>query len=223
MKINKFLIGIFVCMLIPSQAYSQKWLKKIDKALTKVDKFLGTSDSESSSSNTTYQTTSSDYQSTTDNSYSEIGTVGEVDLRQRPAGAFKVVTNHPDFKIKVKRCMVSGKTCVIDLILENIGDQDVSVDDGWHSAIAYDDEANEYSDIAIALGDVNDLRSDCLPRFNLMAQVPVKARLQIEGVSPAATVFRRLDFTLNVDSWGLNRNKRIRFMNLPITREGDDY
>ena len=33
----------------------------------------------------------------------------------------KIVTNHPDFSIKVKRCAASGKTVVLDLILNNEG------------------------------------------------------------------------------------------------------
>ena len=37
----------------------------------------------------------------------------------------KIVTNNPDFTIKVKRCAASGKTVVLDLILNNVGTNDV--------------------------------------------------------------------------------------------------
>ena len=52
----------------------------------------------------------------------------------------KIVTNHPDFKIKVKRCAASGKTVVLDLILNNEGTNDVKIDmvvvDAWSEAYA---------------------------------------------------------------------------------------
>lgn len=39
-----------------------------------------------------------------------------------PKGNNKIVSQHPDFKITLKRCQASGNTCIIDLIMENIGD-----------------------------------------------------------------------------------------------------
>ena len=67
----------------------------------------------------------------------------------------KIVTNNPDFTIKVKRCAASGKTVVLDLILNNVGTNDVDVyriAGGYYSSIigskenseAYDDEGNMY-------------------------------------------------------------------------------
>jgi hypothetical protein len=43
----------------------------------------------------------------------------------------KIVTNHPDFKINVKRCAASGKTVIIDLILTNEGATDVEKIEGY--------------------------------------------------------------------------------------------
>ena len=37
----------------------------------------------------------------------------------------KIITNHPDFKVKVKRCVASDKTVIVDLILNNEGTNDV--------------------------------------------------------------------------------------------------
>ncbi len=31
----------------------------------------------------------------------------------------KIVTNHPDFNIKISRCVANGKTVIIDLLLIN--------------------------------------------------------------------------------------------------------
>lgn len=66
----------------------------------------------------------------------------------------KIVTNHPDFKIKVKRCAASGKTVVIDLILSNVGATDVENIEGFggiyygspRGTEAYDDEGNIYQE-----------------------------------------------------------------------------
>ena len=56
----------------------------------------------------------------------------------------KIITNHPDFKIKVKRCAASGKTVVIDLILTNEGTNDIEgvyvCGGAWDCSEAYDDE-----------------------------------------------------------------------------------
>lgn len=148
----------------------------------------------------------------------EIAVVGEE--LQRREGAFKLVTNHPDFKIKVRRCEASGKTCVIDLIIENVGSSDVDIEvkgGSWHGLIAYDDEANQYESIGIAVGNKWGLGTHKLP-----AGVPMKARIQVEGVVESATMFRRLDWKIYCSAWGLNDNKPIKFINLPISREGDE-
>ena len=153
----------------------------------------------------------------------EIAVVGEE--LQRREGAFKLVTNHPDFKIKVRRCEASGKTCVIDLIIENVGSSDVviSVESSYgdDNLIAYDDEANEYNYIKLSVGS-KWISTSYSERVTLLAGVPMKARIQIEGVAEAATMFRRLDWRIHSDAWGLNHNKPIKFINLPISREGDE-
>ena len=151
----------------------------------------------------------------------EIAVVGEE--LQRREGAFKLVTNHPDFKIKVRRCEASGKTCVIDLIVENVGSTDVTMLVSYHSSymIAYDDEANQYTNMKLSLGSTEWINSGGSYR-TLMAGVPVKARIQIEGVAESATMFRRLDWKMQCEAWGLNLSKPIKFINLPISREGDE-
>lgn len=59
----------------------------------------------------------------------------------------KIITNHPDFKVKVKRCAASNKTVVIDLIFNNVSSSDVKMRAyGGSSSVAYDDEGNMYKD-----------------------------------------------------------------------------
>ena len=140
------------------------------------------------------------------------------DSEERP---MRIITNHPDFKIKIKRCEASGKTCVIDLIIENIGYEDVIIEtrSGSECFIGYDDEMTEYTNIKISIGN-----SDWLgywKKRQLMANIPMKARLQIEGVPAAATMFKRIDWTIFCDAWNLSREKKVKFLNIPITREGE--
>ena len=136
---------------------------------------------------------------------------------------FRIVTNHPDFKIKVVRCEVSGKTCVIDLILENASSRDVRLNMSGNYykvvSVAYDDEANEYVNFRVGIGSSG--LDDAGVNTTLLSEVPVKARIQIEGVVPSATMFRRMDVTFYCEEWGLNENKKVKFYNLPITHDGD--
>lgn len=146
--------------------------------------------------------------------------VGTASVFAQQNGGFRIVTNHPDFKIKVVRCEASGKTCVIDLILENTGSQDVrlSMYSSWGGSIAYDDEANQYNHFSVSIGSsgLGDM-ADVL----LMSEVPVKARIQLEGVPVSATMFRRMDIRFDCREFGLDADKKVKFYNIPITHDGD--
>ena len=138
------------------------------------------------------------------------------DSEERP---MRIITNHPDFKIKIKRCEVSGKTCVIDMVIENIGYEDVIYQTNNNYFIGYDDEMTEYSNFKVAIGNSNWI--DDYQYRKLMSNIPMKARIQIEGVPAAATMFRRIDWTINCEAWNLSREKKVKFLNIPITREGE--
>lgn len=141
------------------------------------------------------------------------------DSEERP---MRIITNHPDFKIKIKRCEAAGKTCVIDLVIENIGYEDVIIRTGSQERhfIGYDDEMTEYTNIRVSMGNSNWLGYWSEER-KLMANIPIKARIQIEGVPAAATMFRRIDWTIESGAWNLGREKKVKFLNIPITREGE--
>lgn len=138
------------------------------------------------------------------------------DSEERP---MRIITNHPDFKIKIKRCEVSGKTCVIDMVIENIGYEDVIYQTNNNYFIGYDDEMTEYSNFKVAIGNSNWI-NDYQYR-KLMSNIPMKARIQIEGVPAAATMFRRIDWTIYCNAWNLGDKKKVKFLNIPITREGE--
>lgn len=205
MKKNKILMIALSLLLVSTEGFAQKWLKKIQEAAKTVEAALTTDDKPETA--------------ITNNEKAETAYVGDVEAPQQ-GRAFRLVTNHPDFKIKVLRCEVSGQTCVIDLLLENIGSTDVDIKRG-RKLIAYDDEANEYTNIKMAIGDLNEWLYPFGGR-TLLSEVPIKARIQIEGVKEAAKMFRRLDWGVECSTWGLERDKFVKFQNLPITREGDE-
>lgn len=143
--------------------------------------------------------------------------------------AFRIITNHPDFKIKVLRCEASGSTCVIDMIFENIGSQDVNIKiygGDWlnSTSVAYDDEANKYNGQNFLVAIANHGLTYYYQEIDLPAGIPLKARVQIEGVKASVRMFRRIDLNIQCDSWGLDgyKGKTVKLFNVPISREGDE-
>lgn len=133
----------------------------------------------------------------------------------------KIVTNHPDFNIKVKRCAASGKTVVLDLILNNEGTNDVKVGNVfvYCDSEAYDDEGNIYQG--------NDLKVKVANRpnyggnsgdFMIPTGVPMRLSIQINNVSTSAESIARLSLFFDCPVWGLNNKKLVKFSNIPITR-----
>ena len=134
----------------------------------------------------------------------------------------KIVTNHPDFKIKVKRCAASGKTVIVDLILNNEGTNDVKVRDvlvGCCSE-AYDDEGNIYQN-----GNINgkvanfDRYLSTTGDFLILTGVPMKLSIQISNVSDSAESIARLSLYFDCPTWGLGNDKRVKITNIPILRQ----
>lgn len=127
-----------------------------------------------------------------------------------------IVTNHPDFSVKVKRCAASGKTVIIDLILENVGTNDVSIGmDEFAGAGAYDDQGNYYS-LTYKYANDRDYggRSH---NHSLLAGVPAKLSIKIEGVPLDVESIARLKAHVYCDAWGLG-DKSVTIRNIPVTR-----
>lgn len=136
-----------------------------------------------------------------------------------------LISGNPDFKVKVTRCEASGKTVVLDMVFENVGPRDVDVEfQPYRWLLAYDDEGNKYGD--------NDgkvklfLAGRELSRIQLPTDVPLKARVQIEGVPMSAQVLKRVDIYWYCPDWGGNamggsNGKMIKMTNVPISRDGD--
>ena len=92
----------------------------------------------------------------------------------------KIITNHPDFKIKVKRCAASGKTVVIDLILTNEGTNDIEgvyvCGGAWDCSEAYDDEGNIYKDSSILPSSIRRTANTCA---RARSTISMKSRRQV--------------------------------------------
>ena len=132
----------------------------------------------------------------------------------------KIVTNHPDFKIKVKRCAASGKTVIIDLILNNIGTTDVNAQARSWCSVAYDNEGNIYDENNIYVKVANRPEFGAYSgMFDIPTGVPMRLTVRIDNVSTEAESFARLKLHIDCNKWGLNESKLIMFSNIPISRD----
>lgn len=208
---KSIVFAVAALLLLPMEGNAQKWLKNLGKVAKEVEKVL---DSTPSSTDTASSGTAES--SSTNNATGEY-----------QKGGFKIVTNHPDLVIKLRRCKVSGKTCVIDLLVSNVGDKDVSVNfnGGNNDSFAFDDEGNQYDKglFSTTIGNRN-LSTYTTNIFPLPANSPVKARIQIEGVAEEATLFTRIQLNVVSEEFriGWYHKKYVTFYNVPITRDGDE-
>ena len=140
----------------------------------------------------------------------------------------KIVSVHPDLKIKITRCEAAAKTVIIDLMFENVGSGDVKLylkpgsGTAHTMSTAYDDEGNVYTseNFKVQLGTSVSYGWDAASQ-TLPAGVPIKGRIKIEGVQESATVFKRIDLWMSSGEWGF-RDKVVKMTNVPISREGDE-
>lgn len=147
----------------------------------------------------------------------------------------KIVTNHPDFNIKVKRCAASGKTVILDLIFTNEGANDVSgvsVNGGngrnytqWGPSEAYDDEGNIYRNISVRVANYQNYTFDETPTIKIPVGVPMKCSVKIEGVDASAQSIARMELFVNCKEWSIGHlgnsdtAKPVKFSNIPISRK----
>ena len=138
----------------------------------------------------------------------------------------KIVSNHPDFMINVKRCAASGKTVILDLVLSNTGTQDVEklVAYGGYCfgktpTEAYDIEGNIYDDDKVVIKLANAANYSNEQSVDLLPDVPVKMSIKVEGVSTTAEAFARVKLAFKCNKWGLSPDKPAIIRNIPITRD----
>lgn len=132
----------------------------------------------------------------------------------------KIVTGHPDFKLKVTRCAASGKTVVLDMVVTNMGDSDVDqfkVHGSGYATKVYDDQGNIYdSDINVKIA--NKQYTTGAHLIKLVAGVPTKYSLMIGNVSPQAEMLVLVEPDIWVPTWKTELNT-VKIRNVPITRD----
>lgn len=136
--------------------------------------------------------------------------------RRKQASGFQIVSPHPDIEIQFKRCIISGSTVILDMIITNYG-KDATIQLGGSSYTqVYDDMGNQYdkTSVSIADGEMRDWQSALFP-----TEVPLKFRMQISDVNPEASMFKRIN--LNIYSKTIKIDEVIILYNVPITRRNN--
>lgn len=128
-----------------------------------------------------------------------------------------IVTNNPDFSVKVKRCAASGKTIIVDLVLENLGTNDVKIEFfELNGAGAIDDQGNSYG-IAYKFANARSYEGRSYDNI-LIPEVPTKLSVKIEGVPADVESIVRLQLDARCQTWGID-GKPVTIRNIPITRQ----
>ena len=133
----------------------------------------------------------------------------------------KVITGHPDFKIEVLRCAASGPNVVLDLMVTNIGYEDVKefkVHGSNYATKFYDNLGNIYErdqSVEVKIANKDYTVSDCT--IKLVAGLPTRLSYIVHNVSPRATSFVLIEPDIWVPDWSINlETVKIRFV--PIAR-----
>ena len=140
--------------------------------------------------------------------------------------ALKIVTNHPDFDVKVKRCAMNGKTLIIDMIFTNKGVKDVMIGvvagQGMGYSEIYDGEGNNYKGqngrIKVKIANSGGYQG-AVENYRLLPGIPVKVSFCINDFDEAAENVAYFGGVINCKEWGLpDVDKYLIIRNIPITR-----
>ncbi|MFR9651527.1 MAG: hypothetical protein SNG35_05840 [Rikenellaceae bacterium] len=130
----------------------------------------------------------------------------------------KIESPHPDFDLKITRCAYSSGTVVIDMLVTNFGaDDELRLNYG--DVFAFDDEGNSYdgSNMKILCGVPNKaLASGWSAQDQKIPQdIPLKYRVQLEGISANASKFSLLSIGFFSNSaLSLKSEKPVKIRNL---------
>lgn len=154
-------------------------------------------------------------------------TYASAETQQSERGAIKIVTGHPDLKVKVRRCEASGKILIVDLTFTNVGTSDLDEFSVYATRFsnnntqteAIDDEGNVYKDMTVSSsGDPE--YTDWSKKFSLIPDVPMKVSFRITGVSEAAEAIARFKVGIHCPALGFSGWQHyITIRNIPINRD----
>lgn len=132
----------------------------------------------------------------------------------------------PDIDVKFKRCICSGNTAYIDLVMTNWSNKDISpmpiLSDPCNNSrytSAYDDEGNMYkflTNLGLIIG--GEVCSG--GPFNLPREIPVKVRVFIKNLDDYARTITMLKVAFyHTASVERNGAALLEIRNIPITRQ----
>lgn len=203
-KLGFLLLALLVA--IPSVSYGQKKSKFNYKTWRK-----GQS---STTSTSTYRVgrSSSGYSSSNGSSYGGGG------YDNVSASGWRVITNHEDFKVSVLRSFATDDAVTVELLLENVGTQDVEVrvSGSNYETTASDDLGNYYDKDIYVKTSSGDLTTGAITT-TLYPDAPLKATVRINGVGQDASVIKMLRLSVASQTWNLGVNP-VRITNISIAR-----
>lgn len=142
------------------------------------------------------------------------------------AAQTQIITGHPDFKVRVTRCVANGKTVVLDMVFTNVSETDVEdwsiflVGNSGYTTV-YDSEGNMYSGekgnrLAIKVSN-NDYDYFGTWGLKMISDVPMKVSLQIKGVPETVESLARVDLIVNIPLFNIGSTP-VKIKNIPISR-----
>lgn len=226
MKKTFLLCAVLAAMSVNTQAQSLKSLLKFGKSVvTDVAKSVLSGDS--NSSNSSNSSSSSSNSSRSSESYETVQNSFASDSGSSSGQGtqpMRIVTNNPYIKVNVTKCVANGKTVMLEFKLTNTSGNDaanvgISIGRSDCGINVYDDQGNEYSERALALKYANKQFETWAGSYTLLADVPAKFTLKIDGVSTSAESFARIVLPFEHNGLGLKIDTPITLRNIPINRE----
>lgn len=132
----------------------------------------------------------------------------------------RIITGHPDIKLKVTRCIASDKTVIVDMILTNVSEFDINnfrIEGSAYGTKVYDNLGNIYkNNIGVRIG--NQQYNKWYNIGKLISEVPTQISIMIENVTMQAEYLALIEPRVSADGYTF-ANNTFKIRNIPITRE----
>lgn len=138
----------------------------------------------------------------------------------------KIITGHPDFQVKVTRCVATGTTVILDMLFTNVSETDVEewgIYSGFYGdfTTVYDSEGNSYDNykgnyLSFKVGNSN--YTNAFRNQKMLSDVPVKVSLKIMGVPETVESLTRVDLVMYIPAFDIGGKTPVKIKNIPISR-----